>query len=89
MSQFCGRGCLSELHVIECKDIIINVVSTRQHEVAKLLIEYGADVNLRATNGCGAFEVATFNGDIEMVQLIASIAMGKKSKTGVFLFMCN
>lgn len=55
----------------------------RQHAVAELLIECGADVNLRATNGCGAFEVATFNGDTEMMQLIASTAMGKKSKPGV------
>ena len=58
---------------------------SRQHEVAKLLIECGADVNLRSTNGCGAFEVATFNGDTEMIQLIASTAMGKKSNSGVFL----
>lgn len=71
-----------------CKSGHILWFSTRQHEVAKLLIEYGADVNLRATNGCGAFEVATFNGDTEMMQLIASTSVGKKSKTGEFLFLC-
>jgi len=60
---------------------------SRQHAVARLLIEYGVDVNLRATNGCGAFEVATFNGDTEMVQLIASTAMGKKNKTGILLYV--
>ena len=42
---------------------------------------------MRATNGCGAFEVATFNGDTEMVQLIASTAMGKKNKTGILLYV--
>lgn len=65
-------------------EFLVFFLDTRQHAVAKLLIEYGADVNLRATNGCGAFEVATFNGDTEMMQLIASIAMGRKSKPGVF-----
>ena len=61
---------------------------TRQHEVARLLIEYGADVNLRATNGCSAFEVATFNSDTEMIQLIASTAMGKKKKSKTQSGMC-
>lgn len=72
-----------------CKELCVFIwFFTRQHAIAKLLIEYGADVNLRATNGCGAFEVATFNGDTEMIQLIASTAMGKKSvppPAGVFL----
>ena len=53
----------------------------RQHVVAELLIQYGADVSLKAMNGCSAFEVATFNSDTKMVQLIASTAMGK-GKTG-------
>jgi len=31
-------------------------------------------------NGCSAFEVATFNSDTAMIQLIASTSMGKGKK---------
>ena len=76
------RGSSAEILYVEF--LLCSLFDTRQHAIAKLLIEYGADVNLRATNGCGAFEVATFNGDTEMMQLIASTALGKKSKPGVY-----
>lgn len=48
--------------------------------MAELLIEHGADVSLKAMDGCSAFEVATFNSDTRMIQLIASTAMGKGKK---------
>ncbi|XP_065913290.1 ankyrin repeat and SAM domain-containing protein 6-like isoform X2 [Dysidea avara] len=58
----------------------MQAVHHRQHAVAELLIQYGADVSLKAMNGCSAFEVATFNSDSKMIQLIASTAMGKGKK---------
>jgi serine/threonine-protein phosphatase 6 regulatory ankyrin repeat subunit B len=61
---------------VNCQDSVcewtafMQAVHHGQYVVAKLLIDYKADINLKAKEGCSAAEIATCNGDMKMLQLI-------------------
>jgi hypothetical protein len=60
---------------------LMQATHQRRYEVAKLLGNHGAAVNLRGKSGSTAFDIANMLGDIEMIRIVANISVERIRKT--------